>query len=260
MAKRAGYGGRLMDHAQPQSVSPPTVSHPSLSDPSMSHTCVSHTIMPHSTPRASAPLSSSGLSSASAPPAVTAAHRGSYKPAPPALRAVFAARAAGVALTPRDMPPALVAHLHQHWAQVQVAMRPVSELHVAAWLKKLSLLVTNPPGADTAAAQCRAMFDVCQDIPAGAWCPDARLAWARQPPRNGYPTGARWPSPNELRTILLPFAQRIQQDAAGCRALLAFFPVAEPPVTRPVSALSGAASGAASSVPFGAPSSGHPAP
>lgn len=116
------------------------------------------------------------------------------------------------------------------------------------WLKKLSLLVTNPPGADTAVAQCRAMFDVCQDIPAGAWCPDARLAWARQPPRNGYPTGARWPSPNELRTILLPFAQRIQQDAAGCRALLAFFPVAEPPVTRPVSA------------PSGDPSSGHPEP
>lgn len=255
-----------MDHAQPQSVSPLTVSHPILSYPSVSHTSLSHTIMPpstlshtitpHSLPRVSAPLPSSGLSSASASPAVTAPYRGSYKPAPPALRAVFAARAAGVALTPRDMPPALVAHLHQHWAQVQLAMRPVSELHVAAWLKKLSLLVTNPPGADTAAAQCRAMFDVCQDIPAGAWCPDARLAWARQPPRNGYPTGARWPSPNELRTILLPFAQRIQQDAAGCRALLAFFPVSAPCVTRPASV----PSGASSSVPSGDPSGGHPAP
>lgn len=150
-----------MDHARHQSVSPPTVSHPSLSHPSLSHPSVSHTslshtimppstlshtITPHSLPRASAPLPSSALCSASAPPAVTAAHRGSYKPAPPALRAVFAARAAGVALTPRDMPPALVVHLHQHWAQVQLALRPVSELHVAAWLKKLSLLVTNPPG------------------------------------------------------------------------------------------------------------------
>ncbi|MDN7351451.1 hypothetical protein [Acetobacter senegalensis] len=143
-----------------------------------------------------------------------------YTPAAPALRAVFAARAAGVPLTVRDVSPDMMEAIRQQWGLVQHALQPVTELHVAAWLKKLSQLVTNPPGAETAASQCRAIFDVCGDIPSGAWGRDARLAWARQPPRNGYPTGARWPSPNELRSLLLPFAETIRRDAEGCRALL----------------------------------------
>ncbi|WP_058987295.1 hypothetical protein [Acetobacter senegalensis] len=143
-----------------------------------------------------------------------------YTPAAPALRAVFAARAAGVPLTVRDVSPNMMEAIRQQWGLVQHALQPVTELHVAAWLKKLSQLVTNPPGAETAASQCRAIFEVCGDIPSGAWGRDARLAWARQPPRNGYPTGARWPSPNELRTLLLPFAETIRRDAEGCRALL----------------------------------------
>ncbi len=143
-----------------------------------------------------------------------------YTPATPALRAVFAARAAGVPLTVRDVSPDMMEAIRQQWGLVQHALQPVTELHVAAWLKKLSQLVTNPPGAQTAASQCRAIFEVCGDIPSGAWGRDARLAWARQPPRNGYPTGARWPSPNELRTLLLPFAETIRRDAEGCRALL----------------------------------------
>ena len=147
-----------------------------------------------------------------------------YTPPSPALCAVFAAQAAGVALTRRDVPPALVDALHRHARSLHAALQPVTERHVAAWLKKLGHLVTNPPGAGSAAGQCRAIFEVCADIPAGAWGPDARLAWARQPARDGYPVGARWPSPNELRNVLLPFANALRRNAAGSRALLALIP------------------------------------
>lgn len=144
-----------------------------------------------------------------------------YQPPSPALRALFAAHAARVPLTRTDLPATLVATLPQCRAAAQAANQPVTELHVAAWLKKLGPLVTNPPGPATAAAQCRAIFEVCADIPAGAWGHAARLAWVRQPPRQGYPVGARWPSPNELRTHLLPYARAITQDVAGCTALMA---------------------------------------
>lgn len=147
-----------------------------------------------------------------------------YTPPPPALRAIFAAQAAGVPLIRRDVPPDLIAALHTHAQSLHTALQPVTELHVAAWLKKLGHLVTNPPGAGHAASQCRAIFEVCADIPAGAWGPEARLAWTRQPPRDGYPVGARWPSPNELRTILLPFANTLRRDAASSRTLLASLP------------------------------------
>ncbi|WP_061508106.1 hypothetical protein [Acetobacter malorum] len=147
-----------------------------------------------------------------------------YTPPPPALRAIFAAQAAGIPLIRRDVPPALIAALHTHVQSLHTALLPVTELHVAAWLKKLGHLVTNPPGAGHAASQCRAIFEVCADIPAGAWGPEARLAWTRQPPRDGYPVGARWPSPNELRTILLPFANTLRRDAASSRTLLASLP------------------------------------
>lgn len=153
-------------------------------------------------------------------PALTVPAGSAYNPPDPALRAVFATQAAGIPLLPRDLPPDLVAHIPQCWAQLQAAQQPVTEGHVAAWLKKLAHLVTNPPGPSAAAAQCRAIFDVCEDIPAGAWGKPARLAWVRQPPRQGYPVGARWPSPNELRTILLPFANTIWRDAAACQKLM----------------------------------------
>ncbi|ATI11834.1 MULTISPECIES: hypothetical protein [Acetobacter] len=145
---------------------------------------------------------------------------GGYTPAPPDVQALFAARREGVALTAQDMPSDVVAHVQACWQRVQVAMQPVSQPVVAAWLKKLGQLVSNPPGAADAAAQCRAIYEVCADIPAGAWCPQARLAWARQPARNGYPVGARWPAPAELRAVLLPFANTIWRDAHGCKALL----------------------------------------
>lgn len=150
-----------------------------------------------------------------------------YHPPSPALRAVFAAYAARVPLTRQDLPPTLLATLPHSWAAAQAANQPVTELHVAAWLKKLGPLITNPPGPATAAAQCRAIFEVCADIPCGAWGHPARLAWVRQPPRQGYPVGARWPSPNELRTHLLPFANAIAQDVAGCKALMALRPLQE---------------------------------
>ncbi|ARW09775.1 hypothetical protein [Acetobacter ascendens] len=147
-------------------------------------------------------------------------HGGGYTPAPPDMQALFAAKREGVALTAQDMPPDVEAQAQACWQRVQLAMQPVSQPVVAAWLKKLGQLVSNPPGAADAAAQCRAIYEVCADIPAGAWCPQARLAWARQPARNGYPVGARWPAPAELRAVLLPFANIIWRDAHGCKALL----------------------------------------
>ena len=147
-------------------------------------------------------------------------HGGGYTPAPPDIQALFAARREGVALTAQDVPPNMEAQVQACWQRVQLAMQPVSQPIVAAWLKKLGQLVSNPPGAADAAAQCRAIYEVCADIPAGAWCPQARLAWARQPARNGYPVGARWPAPAELRAVLLPFANTIWRDAHGCKTLL----------------------------------------
>ena len=149
-----------------------------------------------------------------------ASHGGGYTPAPPDIQALFAARREGVALTAQDVPPNMEAQVQACWQRVQLAMQPVSQPIVAAWLKKLGQLVSNPPGAADAAAQCRAIYEVCADMPAGAWCPQARLAWARQPARNGYPVGARWPAPAELRAVLLPFANTIWRDAHGCKALL----------------------------------------
>ncbi|MCP9318935.1 hypothetical protein KBX73_03915 [Acetobacter persici] len=160
----------------------------------------------------------------SPPPPAHATPVTTYTAPPPAVRAILAAHTAGIPLTRQDVPPDLVAALHHHAQILHTALQPVTELHVAAWLKKLGRLVTNPPGAGQAASQCRAIFEVCGDIPTGAWGPEARLAWTRQPPRDGYPVGARWPSPNELRTILLPFANGLRRDAAASRTLLASLP------------------------------------
>ncbi|WP_086652239.1 hypothetical protein [Acetobacter cibinongensis] len=80
-----------------------------------------------------------------AAPVLTVPAGSAYSPPDPALRAVFATQAAGIPLLSRDLPPDLVAHIPQCWAQLQVAQQPVTEGHVAAWLKKLAQLVTNPP-------------------------------------------------------------------------------------------------------------------
>lgn len=77
--------------------------------------------------------------------AVTVPAGSAYNPPGPALRAVFATQAAGIPLLPRDLPPDLVAHIPQCWAQLQAAQQPVTEGHVAAWLKKLAHLVTTLP-------------------------------------------------------------------------------------------------------------------
>lgn len=170
-------------------------------------------------------LTSTSTHPAPQPPAQPV-QTGPYTPPSPALRALLDAQRAGTPLTRRDVPPDLIVALQAQADRLHAALQPVTELHVAAWLKKLGHLVTNPPGAGQAASQCRAIFEVCGDIPTGAWGPDTRLAWTRQPPRDGYPVGARWPSPNELRTFLLPFANRLQRDAAASRALLASLPAA----------------------------------
>ncbi|WP_086554750.1 hypothetical protein [Acetobacter sp. DmW_043] len=127
-----------------------------------------------------------------------------YQPPCAALRAAFAVCLAGTPVLRRDLSPALMAELE----------------HYAAWLKKLGGLVTNPPGGDSAAARCAAIFEVCGELAAGVWNRSARMAWVRQPPRNDYYAGARWPSPSELYTLLVPFDTALRRDEEGCRKLM----------------------------------------
>lgn len=207
----------------------PAALHPHRNPPPQTtNTRPTHAASSPSVPRQPAPShSTSGYPTSPQPPphqAVAGVPPQPYTPPSPALRALLAAHTAGVPLIARDVPPELVTALYTHAQSLHAALQPVTDLHVAAWLKKLGYLVTNPPGAGQAASQCRAIFEVCGDMPAGAWGPEARLAWTRQPPRDGYPVGARWPSPNELRSILLPFANTLRRDAAASRALLARLP------------------------------------
>ncbi|MCX2562901.1 hypothetical protein [Acetobacter thailandicus] len=143
-----------------------------------------------------------------------------YQPPCAALRAAFAVCLAGTPVLRRDLSPVLMAELEHYAAWLQAALQPPSELLVAAWLKKLGGLVTNPPGGDSAAARCAAIFEVCGELAAGVWNRSARMAWVRQPPRNDYYAGARWPSPSELYTLLVPFDTALRRDAEGCRKLM----------------------------------------
>ncbi|GAN55235.1 hypothetical protein [Tanticharoenia sakaeratensis] len=143
-----------------------------------------------------------------------------YVPASGEVKALLDAASEGLAVWARDLTPSRVVALRDQLARVEAAAAPTPPEVIASWLHQLRDFVSNPP-ADRAAMKVAAIAETCADIPIGAWTPASRMAWVRQPDRNGYPVGSRWPAPGELRGVLLPFAEKIRREASGLRALLA---------------------------------------
>ncbi|MBS1035005.1 hypothetical protein [Gluconobacter cerinus] len=151
-----------------------------------------------------------------------------YTPATGDLKALIAAKREGY-LWRSDLTPDRVRAIRKQLADAERASLPPNPVIVASWLMKLTKLVTNAP-AELSRQLTEVIFEVCSDIPAGAWNPESRLAWTRQPDRNGYPVGSRWPAPGELHTHLRPFADRIRDEVSVLKTMLAM--VEAPPEQR----------------------------
>ncbi len=117
-----------------------------------------------------------------------------------------------VPLQVRDLTPQRVAEAR---AVAGVALQPADPVLIAAWLKKLAALVVNGPDEARARQQAEAMVEVCGDLPAAVWCPEARRAWARSGERGKF-----WPAPAELYAHLLPFAEKIRWQVHAARKVV----------------------------------------
>ncbi|WP_062143453.1 hypothetical protein [Acetobacter cerevisiae] len=119
----------------------------------------------------------------------------------PDLAALADAVRQGVPMLARDLTPERVAEAR---GVVTLAETdgPAPEMLIAAWLKKLTALVVNPPADATESAnKTRAICEICGDFPAGVWTPETRKAWATQGPQGKF-----WPAPAELYAHLLPYS------------------------------------------------------
>ncbi|KAA8387631.1 hypothetical protein FKW31_03010 [Acetobacter sp. DmW_136] len=117
-----------------------------------------------------------------------------------------------VPLLARDLTPQRISEARRIAA---VALQPADPVLIAAWLKKLAVLVVNGPDEARARQQAEAMVEVCGDLPAAVWCPEARRAWARSGERGKF-----WPAPAELYAHLLPFAEKIRWQHHAARKLV----------------------------------------
>lgn len=149
-----------------------------------------------------------------------------YAPATGDLKALIEAKREGY-LWRNDLTAERITAIRRQLAAAEAANIPPPFEGIKTWLARLAAMVTNTPAPSGEA--CAIFAEVCSDIPDGAWTSTTRLAWVRQPDRNGYPIGARWPAPAELRNVLLPFAQQIRDEIATLRAMLA---IAEKPPER----------------------------
>ena len=133
----------------------------------------------------------------------------------PDLAAMADAVRQGVPMLARDLTPERVAEAR---GVVTLAETdgPAPEMLIAAWLKKLTALVVNPPADATESAnKTRAICEICGDFPAGVWTPETRKAWATQGPQGKF-----WPAPAELYAHLLPYAERLRRNVEGCRKIV----------------------------------------
>ncbi|MBS1028331.1 hypothetical protein [Gluconobacter albidus] len=119
-------------------------------------------------------------------------HRGAiakaaaYVPASSDLRALIAAKREGYLWRSDQTLDRLSAVRHQ-LAMAEAAANPPPFEGIKTWLAKLATLVSNAPAPS---GEIYAVFaEVCSDIPDGAWTPETRIAWTRQPDRNGI---SRW--------------------------------------------------------------------
>lgn len=117
-----------------------------------------------------------------------------------------------VPLLARDLTPQRISEARRIAA---VALQPADPVLIAAWLKKLAVLVVNGPDEARARQQAEAMVEVCGDLPAAVWCPEARRAWARSGERGKF-----WPAPAELYAHLLPFAEKIRWQVHAARKVV----------------------------------------
>jgi len=143
------------------------------------------------------------------------------------LRALIAAKREGY-LRRSDLTSDRLAAVRRQLAMAEAAANPPPFEGIKTWLAKLATLVSNAPAPS--GEICAVFAEVCSDIPDGAWTPQTRIAWIRQPDRNGYPVGSRWPAPGELYTHLLPFAEAIRAEVTNLRGILA---MAEAPQEQP---------------------------
>jgi len=151
-----------------------------------------------------------------------------FSPASGDLKALIEAKREGY-LWRSDLTPDRVQAVRKQLADAERACLQPNPVVVASWLMKLTKLVTNAP-AELSRELTEVIFEVCGNIPAGAWNPESRLAWTRQPDRNGYPVGSRWPAPGELYTHLRPFAERIRDEVSVLKTILAM--IEAPPEQR----------------------------
>lgn len=151
-------------------------------------------------------------------------HRGAiakaagYVPASGDLKALISAKREGY-LWRSDLTPDRLATVRQQLAMAEAAANPPPFEGIKTWLAKLATLVSNAPVPS--GEICAVFAEVCSDIPDGAWTPETRIAWTRQPDRNGYPVGSRWPAPGELYAHLWPYAEQIRAEVTNLRAILA---------------------------------------
>lgn len=146
-----------------------------------------------------------------------------WKAATGQLSALVSGRREGMAILPRDVPPAVVSAARSQVALAQDALRPATPGVIMAWLKKLAPMVANAPtDAGSVTASAEGIIEICGDLPAGVWSPAARKAWITQGrDAGGRLPGTFWPRPSELYATLRPIADRIASELDGCRALIA---------------------------------------
>lgn len=135
------------------------------------------------------------------------------------LRAMISLRSDGVRLSPETLTADDREELSKHVAMLGDASHVTAD-QVAAWCKRLGEYVANPPAEGKDASNAvRRIYEVCRDLPAEVWTHAAVLAWVRQPDRNGFPVGSRWPTPGDLYGFLSKLADPIIQERRAVRDL-----------------------------------------
>lgn len=120
--------------------------------------------------------------------------------------------ASGVPLTRRDLTPERISEARR---VAQTALNPATPELILSWLKSLTRFVVNAPDERTAQQQACSLAEICGDLPAGVWTPEAWRAWCRQGDRGKF-----WPAPAELYAHLLPYAERIKRDAMAAHRVV----------------------------------------
>ena len=134
-------------------------------------------------------------------------------PAPSAsLDAMLWAMRSGIPTIARDLTSERVQEAR---AIVAAGCGPADPRVVLSWLTNLAATIVNAPVFENAPEKVSAILEVCEDLPAGVWTRETRLAWVRQGERGKF-----WPAPAELYAHLRPYADRITRQFEGCQRIV----------------------------------------